>query len=216
MTKFGILGTGDVGKNLGRGLVKHGHEVFMGSREKNNEKAAQWAKEVGPKAHQGTFEDAAKFGEIVIIATAWPGTENALKLAGHDNLKGKVVIDATNPLKHTATGIELEIGFNNSGGETVQKWIPHAHVVKAFNIVGSYHMVDPQFPGGKPDMFIAANDAGAKKTVTELLKTIGWDVVDSGDITSARLLEPLCLLWLKYAFATQPPTFNHAFKLLKN
>jgi len=210
--KIGILGTGDVGRALGTGFVKHGHEVKIGSREAGNEKAEAWRQKTGDKASTGTFAEAAAFGDLVVVATLWTGTENALRLAGIDNFKGKTVIDTINPLDFS-TGVPRLAVTGTSAGEEVQKWLPGAHVVKAFNIVGNAHMVDPQFPGGPPDMFIAGNDAAAKARVTEILKGFGWNVIDSGKIESARYLEALAMLWIIYGFGTN--TWNHAFKLLR-
>src|SRR5260221_8534043 len=142
-----------------------------------------------------SFAEAASFGEVAVLATLWSGTENAIRLAEPKNLAGKVVIDATNPLvfKEGAPPA-LPLGFSDSGGEQVQRWLPASRVVKAFNIVGNQFMVNPQFPCGPPDMFICGNDDGAKKTVTDFLKAFGWPVVDIGGIEGARLLEPLCIL----------------------
>jgi predicted dinucleotide-binding enzyme len=210
--KIGILGTGDVGRALGSGFVKHGHEVKIGSREAGNEKAEAWRRQAGYRASTGTFAEAAAFGEVVVVATLWSGTENALRLAGHENLAGKTVIDTTNPLDFSTGAPRLAVGFDTSSGEQIQAWVPGAHVVKAFNMVGNAHMVDPQFPGGPPDMFIAGNDSGAKQTVTEILKDFGWGVVDLGGIESSRYLEPLAMVWILHYFQTR--NGNHAFKLL--
>jgi 8-hydroxy-5-deazaflavin:NADPH oxidoreductase len=212
--KIGILGTGDVGKALGTGLAALGHDVKIGSREPQSEKVKEWTSKVGPRASSGTFAEAAKFGEIVFLATLWSGTENALKLAGAENLAGKVVVDATNPLvfKENAPPA-LALGHTDSGGEQVQRWLPKSRVVKAFNIVGNAHMVQPQFPGGPPDMFICGNDTDAKKKVVEILRAFGWPAIDIGGIEGARLLEPMCVLWVLYAI--QNKSSNHAFKLLR-
>ncbi len=211
--KVGILGSGDVGKALGRGFVKHGHEVKIGTREPG--KLAEWAKEVGARGSVGSFADAAKFGEVVILATLWTGTHPAIELAGAEHFKGKVVIDATNPLDFShGMPPRLALGHTDSGGEQVQRWLPHAHVVKAFNTVGNAVMVDPEFPGGiKPDMFIAGNDAGAKQKVTEILTEFRWNTLDLGGIEGARLLEPMCLVWVATAF--QGNHWYQAFKLLR-
>lgn len=212
--KVGILGSGDVGQALGRGLVSRGHEVKMGSREKNNEKGANWAKQMGAQASNGDFAEAARFGELVILATAWAGAENALRLAGAENLAGKVLIDVVNPLK-MAPGqpLSLAVGTTDSAGEQVQRWVPKARVVKAFNTVGFALMVDPKLPGGPPDMFICGNDPAAKETVGGIVKSFGWGVVDAGGIEGARELEPMCVLWIGYGMRTK--TWNHAFKLLR-
>lgn len=211
--KMGILGTGDVGRALGTGFVKHGHEVKIGSRQAGNEKAEAWRQETGDKASTGTFAEAAAFGDVVVVATLWTGTENALRLAGPENFKGKTVIDTVNPLDFSSGAPRLALGTTDSAGEQVQRWLPDAHVVKAFNIVGNAHMVDPQFPGGPPDMFIAGDDAGAKETVGGILKDFGWEVVDLGGIESSRYLEPMAMVWILHAF--QLKKGNHAFKLLR-
>ena len=128
----------------------------------------------GINASTGTFADAAKFGDVIVLALLWAGAENALKLAGAENFAGKVVIDAINPLVfEPGNGPALAIGHTDSAGEQVQRWLPSAHVVKAFNIVGNEHMFKPDFPGGPPDMFICGNDAAAKQTVTGILKDFG-------------------------------------------
>ncbi len=210
--KIGILGTGDVGRALGTGFVKHGHEVKIGSREAGNQKAEAWRQETGDKASTGTFAEAAAFGEIVIVSTLWAGAENAIRLAGPGNFKGKTVIDTINPLDFSTGAPRLAVS-GTSAGEEVQKWLPEAHVVKAFNTVGKAHMVDPQFPGGPPDMFIAGDDAGAKQTVSGILKDFGWGVVDLGGIESARYLEPMAIVWILHSIQTK--SGNHAFKFLR-
>ena len=212
--KIGILGTGDVGRALGNGFIALGHDVKMGSREAGNEKAETWAKKAGPRASTGTFAETAQFGEVIALALLWSGTENALHLAGPENMAGKVVIDATNPLIFSpGSSPALALGHTDSGGEQVQRWLPGARVVKAFNIVGHPHMFKPYLPGGPPDMFICGNDAAAKQTVTEILKSFGWPAIDIGGIEGSRLLEPLCILWVGYGMRTS--TWNHAFKLLR-
>jgi predicted dinucleotide-binding enzyme len=212
--RIGVLGTGDVGRSLANGFLKLGHEVKMGSREPGNVKAAAWASEAGPRASTGVFAEVAQFAELVVLATLWSGTENALRLAGAQNLAGKVLIDATNPLVFTAGAPpSLALGHTDSGGEQVQRWAPGARVVKAFNSVGHAQMVHPQFPGGPPDMFICGNDGAAKNAVTEILTAFGWNTIDAGGIEGARLLEPMCILWVSYGMRTN--TWNHAFKLLR-
>src|SRR5262245_61617914 len=171
----GILGTGDVAKALGNGFVTLGHEVKMGSRSATNEKAVAWAKSAGPKASVGTFEDAAKFGEVLLLCTLGEANESAISLAKAENFANKVVIDTTNPLDFSG-GMppKLAVSGNDSGGERVQRLLPNAKVVKAFNTVGNAFMFRPEFPGGPPDMFICGNDDGAKKKVTEILGDFGW------------------------------------------
>jgi 8-hydroxy-5-deazaflavin:NADPH oxidoreductase len=211
--KVGILGTGDVGKALGKGFIALGHEVKMGGREANNPKAEAFAKEAGPKASAGTFAEAAKFGEVVVLATLGNANASVLGQAGPDNLRGKVVIDATNPLDMSkGPPPTLSITGQDSGGEQVQRQLPGAHVVKAFNIVGNTLMFRPQLPGGPPDMLICGNDEGAKKQVAALLSDFGWVTTDLGGIEASRYLEAMCIVWVLYGFKTGG--WNHAFKLL--
>lgn len=212
--RIGILGSGDVGQVLGAGFAGLGHEVKLGTRDPNQGKVKAWVERTGHGVSAGTFDEVATFAEVAVLATLWEGTENAIRRAGPANLTGKVVIDATNPLDFSR-GVPptLAIGHTNSGGEEVQRWLPQSRVVKAFNTVGNPHMVKPQFPGGPPDMFICGNDDQAKQTVTELLKSFGWSVIDLGGIEMSRHLEPLAMIWILYFFKTG--TGNHAFKLLR-
>jgi predicted dinucleotide-binding enzyme len=212
--KIGILGTGDVGRTLANAFIALGEEVKMGSRDAHNEKAVAWASTSGINASTGTFADAAKFGDVVVLALSWAGVENALRLAGPENFEGKVVIDAINPLKfEPGKPLSLAIGHTDSAGERVQRWLPSARVVKAFNMVGYAHFFKPDFPGGPPDMFICGNDETAKQTVTGILKDFGWPSIDIGGIEGSRVLEPLCVLWVGYAM--RAGSGNHAFKLLR-
>jgi predicted dinucleotide-binding enzyme len=209
--KVGILGSGDVGKSLGKGFISHGHEVKIGSREP--QKLDAWAKENGAKASSGTFAEAAKFGEIVVFATLGKAVENVIELSGKDAFDGKVVIDATNPLDNKPGQMPaLYVGFSDSLGEQVQRWLPKAKVVKAFNTVGNTYMCDPKFPGGPPDMFIAGDDKGAKEKVSAICKDFGWGVVDLGGISASRYLEPMCMTWVLHGILGGK--WNHAFKFL--
>ena len=213
--KIGVLGTGAVGKAMGTGFIGLGHDVCMGSRQAGNPSAAEWVAGAGDKASAGTFADAATFADVAVLATAWSGTENALRIAGAGNLAGKVVIDATNPLVQGEPGQlpGLALGHTDSGGEQVQRWLPDARVVKAFNIVGNAEMFAPDFPDGKADMFICGNDEEAKGVVTGILTDFGWEPVDIGGIEGARLLEPMCILWVTVGARTG--NWDHAFKLLR-
>ena len=213
--KIGILGSGEVGQALGRGFVSRGHEVMMGTRDPQAEKVKAWVAKNQPLASAGSFADAARFAELAVLATGWSGTENAIQLAKPENLRGKVVIDVTNPLAFPdgKPPPGLALGHTDSGGEQVQRWLPESRVVKAFNTVGNAHMVDPQFPGGPPDMFICGDDPAAKKTVADVCVAFGWGVVDIGGIDGARLLEPMCILWVRYGLLSG--SWGHAFKLLR-
>jgi predicted dinucleotide-binding enzyme len=213
--KVGIIGSGNVGRALGTGFAETGHQVMLGTRDPDKRELKEWMAKTGPKAAVGTFADAASFGEIVIIATRWSGTENAIKLAGLNNFAGKTVVDVTNPLVfHENAPTTLALGGNDSAGEQVQRWLPKSKVVKAFNSVGNAHMFKPTFPGGPPDMFIAGNDPVAKQEVTKILKDFGWgEVINMGGIEGARYLEPLCIIWV--AYGNQIGSWNHAFKMLR-
>jgi predicted dinucleotide-binding enzyme len=211
--KIGVLGTGAVGRVLGAGFAALGHEVKIGSRDPRKAEVKEWLKKAGARASAGTFDEAAAFGDMATLATAWAGTENAIKLAGPKNLAGKVLIDVTNPLDFSTGGPRLAVGYTDSAGETVQRWLPQAKVVKAFNQVGNAHLVNPHFPDGPPTMFICGNDAGAKRMVTGLLEAFKWSVVDIGGIEGSRYLEPLAMIWITYGIGTN--TWNHAFKLLR-
>jgi len=212
--KVGILGSGNVGQALGAGFVALGHEVRMGSREPGSDTVKGWITRSGARASAGTFAEAAAFADTAALATLWSGTENAIRLAGPRNLAGKVVIDVTNPLVFTPNAPpRLALGHTDSAGEQVQRWLPDARVVKAFNIVGNAHMFRPQFPGGPPDMFICGNDAAAKKAVADICAAFGWPAIDLGGIEGARLLEPLAMVWILYAIRSG--SWNHAFKLLR-
>lgn len=211
--KVGIIGSGMVGQALGAGLAAHGHDVTLGTRDPSQDKVKAWVEATGRGVKAATFADTAASAEIVFVATLWEGTESALELAGKGNLAGKVVVDVTNPLKQGAAGPELALGFSDSGGEQVQRWLPDAKVVKAFNIVTAGTMVSPKREEGVPDMLIAGNDAAAKAKVTEILTQLGWPTIDLGGLEASRLLEPLAMIWIRYAL--QNKVFSHAWKLLR-
>ncbi len=209
--KIGILGSGDVAKTLGSGFISRGHDVMLGTRDLS--KLSPWLTQAGPRAHAGSFAEASAFGELLVLATRGVGTVETIASAGPVHFSGKVVLDATNPLEFSDRGPRLAVGFSDSLGEQIQRAIPDARVVKGFNTVGAPLMIDPDLPGGPPDMFIAGNDGGAKTTISEIAANFGWNVVDLGGIEEARLLEPLCMVWVLYGARTG--AWTHAFKLLK-
>lgn len=215
--KIGVLGTGDVGKVLSAGFLSRGHEVVIGTREAGAEPIRKWLSDKGKGVAAGSFAEAAAFGEVVVMAVGWSHVRAVIELAGPATFAGKVVMDAVNPLRFEAEGRPpvLDIGFTDSAGEQIQRWLPDAKVVKAFNIIGHLHMVDPSFPDGAPDMFICGGDDGAKRTVSSLVEQLGWPApVDLGGIEQSRLLEPLAMVWITHLFRNgfNP---NHAIKLLK-
>jgi len=210
--KIGIIGSGDVAKSLAGGFLKHGHEVKLGTRAAD--KLADWAKQ-NPKAGVASVSDTAKFGEVVVLAVKGTAAANALRGAGADHLAGKLVIDATNPIADEPPNNGVLKFFTNhdeSLMEKLQKEFKSARFVKAFNSVGSGSMVNPQFKGGKPTMFICGNDDEAKKTVAKILDQFGWEVADMGKAEAARAIEPLCMLWCIPGFLRNE--WVHAFKLL--
>lgn len=211
--QVGILGSGDVGLKLGDGFIETGNIVRIGTRSPL--KVQSWISKYGnSRASSGNFAEAAAFGELLVIATLWEGTASAIRSADPKNFEGKVVIDVTNPLDFSK-GVppKLALGHTDSGGETVQRLLPRAKVVKAFNIVGNTHMFRPEFPGGPPTMFICGNDDDAKETVSKILTSFGWESVDIGNIEGSRLLEPLAMLWIMHYFKSN--NGQHAFKLLR-
>jgi 8-hydroxy-5-deazaflavin:NADPH oxidoreductase len=194
--KIGILGTGMVGETLGTKFVQLGHQVTMGSRTANNESATKWVKAAGANASQGTFNDAAAFGEMVFVCLKGAVFLDVAKTLSPNALAGKVLVDVSNPLEFSDGAMSLSICNTNSLGEEVQKALPSAKVVKTLNTVNCEVMVEPA-KGGNPTMFLCGNDADAKKKVTELLKSMGWrDIIDIGDITKARGTEALMHIWM--------------------
>ena len=211
--KIGILGSGDVARSLGRGFVSAGDSVMLGSREKQNLKIEAWVKESGQGRSGGTFADASRFGEIIVLATLGTVTEDAIRQAGAANFDGKVVIDATNPLDFVNNRPRLLGGVGTSGGEKIQQLLPKARVVKCFNTVGHALMYQPKFSQGKPDMFICGDDSAAKKTVSGICDRFGWGVIDCGGISASHYLEAMCLVWVLAGF--QDNHWHQAFRLLR-
>lgn len=210
--KIGIIGSGVVATTLASGFLRHGHAVTIGTREPA--KLADWAK-ANPPGRVGSFADAAKFGEVVVLAVKGSVAAEAVRAAGAANLMGKPVIDATNPIADAApvNGVlKFTTNLDESAMERLQKEFPAVKFVKAFNSVGATCMVNPQFAGGKPTMFICGNDAAAKKTVTALLDQFDWETADMGAVEAARAIEPLCILWCIPGFLRND--WAHAFKLL--
>jgi predicted dinucleotide-binding enzyme len=208
---IGIIGSGQVAKALAAGFLKHGHAVMVGTRDPS--KLATWAAE-STGAKVGSVADAAKFGESVVLAVKGTAALDALKLAG-DSLSGKTVMDTTNPIapEPPVNGVlRYFTSLEESLMERLQAAHPEAHFVKVFNSVGNTRMVNPEYAGGLPTMFICGNDAAAKQKVTSILDQFGWETLDLGAAEAARAIEPLCILWCIPGFLRNE--WTHAFKVL--
>ena len=213
MQKIAILGSGTVGETLANGFLKHGYAVMRASREPA--KLAGWQTGAGAHASTGTFAEAAKWCDLAVLAVKGSAAENALELAGPDQLAGKPVLDATNPIADLppVNGVlQYFTTMNESLIERLQKKAPKAKLVKAFSCVGAPFMVNPPFKD-KPTMFICGNDAAAKKQTTEILTQFGWETADMGAVEAGRAIEPLCILWCIPGLTSN--SWTHAFKLLK-
>ena len=225
--RFGILGTGVVGRTIAARLDVMGHEVVVGTRnpektlsrtapdQYGNPTFSAWQQE-HPEVQLSTFGEAAAQGELVVNATAGAVSLEALELAGEDNLNDKVLIDISNPLDFSQ-GMPpmLSVSNTDSLGEQIQRRFPEAKVVKTLHTMNAYLMVDPsQLDGADHSVFVSGNDAEAKTKVTELLRSFGWtDIIDLGDITTARGTEMLLPMWLRLFGALRKPVFN--FKIVR-
>jgi len=213
--KIGIIGSGPVGQALSKGFLSEGYEVMLGTRKITKPELVKFHAENAAVAI-GNFSDTAQFGEIIVLATGGLVAEEAIKLAGHSNFSGKIVIDTTNPIakEPPVNGVlKCFTSLDESLMERIQKEIPDAKLVKAFNSVGNALMYRPGFKGGPPSMFICGNDDQAKKKVTSILRSFGWETEDMGKVEAARAIEPLCMLWCIPGFLSNH--WAHAFKLLK-
>ena len=213
--KIGIIGSGVVGQVLGIGFLNEGYDVLLSSRDSAKQELVQW-KGKNPSGKTGTFKEAAEFGEVLVLATAGHVAKEAIELAGKNNFNNKVVIDATNPIDKAPPEngvLKYFTTINESLMEQLQKFVPAAKFVKAFNSVGNALMYKPDLGGTVPTMFICGNDEGARKTVTDILTSFGWETEDMGKAEAARAIEPLCMLWCIPGFIRNQ--WSHAFKLLK-
>jgi 8-hydroxy-5-deazaflavin:NADPH oxidoreductase len=209
--KIGVIGAGNVGGELGKLWAAKGHEIVFGVRDAGDAKLNDLLNSIRGKARAGTVRDAASFGEAVVLATPWPATPDAIKAVG--DLKGKVVVDCTNPILPDLSGLSL--GTTNSAGEEVSRWAKGARVVKAFNTIGAVNFGKPAFGSDRASMFICGDDADAKAVVAQLAAELGFEVVDAGPLTASRLLEPLAMLWIHLAFKQGLGPAGHAFRLLR-
>ena len=213
--KVGILGSGIVGRVLASGFLQEAHSVMLGTRNISKDEVIKWQQE-NTGGSLGSFQETAQFGEIIVLAVSGLAAEDAITLAGKEHFFEKIVIDATNPIAAVPPEngvLKFFTTLEDSLMERIQQVLPDARLVKAFNSVGNAFMYKPNFPGGKPTMFICGNDDGAKKTVTDILTTFGWETEDMGKAEAARVIEPLCILWCIPGFIRNQ--WTHAFKLLK-
>jgi len=214
--KIGILGTGIVGQTIGSKLIHLGNIVKMGSRTSNNEKALEWIKSNGTNAYNGTFEDAASFGEILFNCTAGNASINALKLAGEQNLNGKILIDLANTLDFSkGMPPTLSVCNDDSLGEQIQRTFPKLKVIKTFNTMNCKLMVEPSLVKGDHDVFVCGNNSDAKEKVKSILvEWFGWkSIIDLGDITASRGVEMLLPIWIRLMGIYKTPNFN--FKIVQ-
>ncbi len=212
--KAGIFGSGPVGQVLAKAFKQEGYEVLLGTRDVAKEEVIKFGSE-NPGISVGTFEDAAQFGDIIVLSVKGTAAEEAVRLAGKYNFENKIVIDTTNPIADqppTNGVLQFFTGPNESLLEKLQALVPSAKFVKAFNSVGNTLMYKPQLKD-TPTMFIAGNDAEAKKTVAGIVSSFGWETADMGKAEAARAIEPLCMLWCIPGFLEND--WQHAFKLLK-
>jgi predicted dinucleotide-binding enzyme len=212
MKNIGIIGSGDVGKALARGFLKYGYATQIASRSTEKQKALK--ANLGDKVQVGDFAQTASFGQIIVLATRGEAAKNALELCGENNLAGKVIIDATNPIADAPPEngvLKFFSTLDRSLMEDLQEDFPAARLVKCFSCVGHAHMVDPDFDT-RPSMFICGNDQEAKADVRRILDTFGWDIEDMGGVEAARAIEPLCILWCIPLFQGKSP--DHALKML--
>jgi 8-hydroxy-5-deazaflavin:NADPH oxidoreductase len=208
--KIAVLGTGMVGQALGTKLLELGHEVRMGSRTKDNEKAIEWTKQNPERASQGDFKEAAAFGDLIINANHGDGAIDALTQAGVENLNEKVLIDVSNPLVFTPdTPPSLFVCNTDSLGERIQKAFPQVKVVKSLNTVSAQIMVNPGLLPEDSNIFLCGNDEKAKDEAKKLLIDFGWkNINDLGDITGSRAMEMYLILWIRLMGQFQSPNFN--------
>jgi hypothetical protein len=212
--KVGVLGSGVVAQALANGFLENDFAVKLGTRDST--KLSGWLKGAGSSASVGTFAEAAAFGEMIVLAAKGSSAPDVLRLAGTENLKGKTVVDTTNPIADSPPingVIQYFTGPNESLMERLQKQVPEANFVKCFSSVGSALMVNPNFGGVKPTMFICGNSAAAKEEVKGMLTIFGWETQDMGMVEAARAIEPLAMLWCIPGLRQN--SWMHAFKLLK-
>jgi predicted dinucleotide-binding enzyme len=212
--RVGVIGSGVVGETLADGFLRHGYEVMRGTRDPG--KLAGWPGRHGSIARVGTMADAAKFGDLVVLAVKGTGAESALELCGPENLDGKTIIDTTNPIAAAPPEngvLRFFTTLDESLLERLERKAPGARFVKAFSCVGNALMVNPDLPGGPPTMFYCGRDEAAKREVEALLRQFGHDPEDMGGAEAARAIEPICILWCIPGFLRND--WVHAYRVLR-
>ena len=215
MKIIGILGSGEVGQTLAEGFLKYGYKVCIGTG--HPEKLNEWRSQHGENLTVSSFAEAAKFGEILVLSVRGDAALLVLDMADSRDLEGKTIIDTTNPIEAAPPDhgvLRFFTAINQSLMEALQKAHPNVHFVKAYNSVGASLMINPDFGGVKPTMFICGNSSEAKAEVTEINTLFGYDTEDMGSVEAARAIEPLCLLWCIPGFL-RDEWGGHAFKLLR-
>jgi len=208
--KISVIGMGNVGGTLGTRWASMNHDVVFGVREPTSPKVKSLLKLTENRARAASVPDAVASSDVVVLATPWGAVRDAIAVAG--DLRGKVLVDCTNPIAENLTG--LAVGTTTSAGEQIARWAPGARVVKAFNTTGSSNMANPRYKEGNVTMFICGDDAEAKATVSTLAEALGFDVCDSGPLRVARYLEPLAMAWIQLAYA-QGLGRDIAFRLIR-
>jgi predicted dinucleotide-binding enzyme len=208
--KIAIIGAGHVGGTLGAGWAGRGHEIFFGVRNTTDPKLKDLLARTSGNVHTAKVNDAAAAADVVALTVPWPAVDDALKSAG--DLRGKILLDSTNPLKPDLSG--LETGFTTSGGEHVAARAPGARVVKIFNTTGFPNMANPEYREGRAMMLYCGDDAQAKKVAAQLATELGFEPYDVGPLTEARLLEPFALVWIHLAVQQKMGT-GFAFQLMR-
>ena len=188
-----IIGAGRVGTTLAHAWKRKDHDIFLGVRNPNGNKSTQL---VAEGFQVGTVTDASSFGDVIVLATPWRATQDAVRAAG--DLSGKVIIDCTNPLKPDLSGLDVPTG--SSGAEQIAGWAKDARVFKAFNQTGTENMAEPVIRSQPAVMFVAGDDGDGKATVIQLVSDVGFEAVDAGPLSVARSLEELAVLWIHLAY----------------
>jgi 8-hydroxy-5-deazaflavin:NADPH oxidoreductase len=198
--KIAIIGSGNVGGALGKAWAeKAGHDVVFSSRNPQSEKMQALLRSVKGSVRAATPAEAARSADVIVLATPWPETQNAIRSLG--DLTDKIVLDTTNPLSRGPDGIALAIGHTTSAGEKVQEWAKGVSVFKTLNTTGFGNMAEPIYHGVNSVMFVAGDDAANKPKVMQLVGDLGFEVIDAGPLRNARLLEAHAMLWIDLALA---------------